>query len=142
MTDTLARSDREAKEAAERRVVAAEARVREVEREVRERREEACAETMKRRNAEARLSEAVAERDAARAEGELLREAMARAHRWIRDVAETRERDAKPFPVIFDHACAECIPHGEIVKPGFRCAVHEARTAAPATTTTKEQSHG
>jgi phage-related minor tail protein len=76
MSGTLARTDREAKEAAERRAVAAEARVREVEREVRERREEACAETMKRRNAEARLSEAVAERDAALAEGERLRAAL------------------------------------------------------------------
>jgi chromosome segregation ATPase len=72
----------------------------------------------------------------------LLERKLAQGQRWIRDAAETRERDAKPFPVVFDHACAECIPHGELVKPGFRCAVHEARTAAPATTTTKEQSHG
>jgi hypothetical protein len=72
----------------------------------------------------------------------LLERKLAQGQRWIRDAAETRERDAKPFPVVFDHACAECIPHGELVKPGFRCAVHEARAAAPATTTTKEQSHG
>jgi hypothetical protein len=70
----------------------------------------------------------------------LLERKLAQAQRWIRDAAETRERDAKPFPVVFDHACAECIPHGEIVKPGFRCAVHEARAAAPATTT-EEQRH-
>jgi hypothetical protein len=25
-----------------------------------------------------------------------------------------------------DHACAECVPGGEIVVPGFRCAVHLA----------------
>lgn len=27
-----------------------------------------------------------------------------------------------------DHACAECYPHGEAIKPGFRCAVHVARS--------------
>jgi hypothetical protein len=26
-----------------------------------------------------------------------------------------------------DHACEECIPGGEVVVEGFRCAVHEAR---------------
>lgn len=26
-----------------------------------------------------------------------------------------------------DHACAECIPDGESVVPGFRCVPHEAR---------------
>jgi hypothetical protein len=67
---------------------------------------------------------------------------LASAQRWIISAAAERERRAKPFPVVFDHACVECIPHGELVKPGFRCAVHEARAAAPATTTTKEQSHG
>jgi hypothetical protein len=28
-----------------------------------------------------------------------------------------------------DHACAECIPGGSIVVPGFRCVPHEARAA-------------
>lgn len=28
-----------------------------------------------------------------------------------------------------DHACAECIPGGPIVKPGFRCREHAARAA-------------
>jgi chromosome segregation ATPase len=94
--------------------------------------------------------------DAARADADTLRHVaetvskrahelaakLASAQSWILSAAEKRERRAKPLPVVFDHACAECIPHGELVKPGFRCAVHEARAAAPATTTTKEQSHG
>jgi uncharacterized protein YgbK (DUF1537 family) len=62
------------------------------------------------------------------ARGEALAKALRHAHRWIIRAAEDRERREKPFPVIFDHACAECIPHGGLVKPGFRCAVHEART--------------
>jgi hypothetical protein len=59
----------------------------------------------------------------------LLERKLAQGQRWIRDAAEARERREKPFPVIFDHECAECIPHGELVKPGFRCAVHAARAA-------------
>jgi hypothetical protein len=55
---------------------------------------------------------------------------LASAQSWIRREAARREDREKPFPVVFDHACRECIPHGELVKPGFRCAVHEARAAA------------
>ena len=29
-----------------------------------------------------------------------------------------------------DHACAECYPHGQAIKAGFRCAVHIARSIA------------
>jgi hypothetical protein len=28
-----------------------------------------------------------------------------------------------------DHACAECFPNSEIIKKGFRCAVHISRSA-------------
>lgn len=32
-------------------------------------------------------------------------------------------------PPLWDHACAECVPGGPIVKPGFVCVWHEARAA-------------
>lgn len=34
-----------------------------------------------------------------------------------------------------DHACLECVPHGEIVRPGFRCAYHQIKSAAVLKTT-------
>jgi hypothetical protein len=26
-----------------------------------------------------------------------------------------------------DHACAECVPHGDMIVPGFKCYYHEAK---------------
>ena len=31
-----------------------------------------------------------------------------------------------------DHACAECVPGGDLVKAGFQCVYHEALAAAEA----------
>jgi hypothetical protein len=44
-----------------------------------------------------------------------------RLARWI-------TRHAADFPdwIRRDHACAECVPGGEMVQPGFRCAMHTA----------------
>jgi hypothetical protein len=66
----------------------------------------------------------------ARREAQEATEALGLANRWILQRAEERERDAKPWPVVWDHACAECIPGGPLVTPGFRCAVHAARALA------------
>jgi hypothetical protein len=30
-----------------------------------------------------------------------------------------------------DHACRECLPHGEILIDGFSCAYHKAKSAQP-----------
>lgn len=35
-------------------------------------------------------------------------------------------------PGLPDHACAECVPGGELVKAGFQCVYHEALAAAGA----------
>jgi hypothetical protein len=32
-------------------------------------------------------------------------------------------------PGLPDHACAECVPGGELVKAGFQCVYHEALAA-------------
>lgn len=45
--------------------------------------------------------------------------------RWIHERAAFDEERAKPFPVIHDHACAQC--NGTIVREGFVCTVHKAR---------------
>lgn len=47
-----------------------------------------------------------------------LQAALARADRWIDEYGF--EMPAK------DHACAECVPNGPIVVPGFQCVPHEA----------------
>lgn len=39
--------------------------------------------------------------------------------RWARWIVRRGEN-------LPDHACNECVPGGEIVKPGFRCVFHEA----------------
>lgn len=44
---------------------------------------------------------------------------------WIDERATFDEQRAKPFPVIHDHACAQC--GGSMVRDGFVCVVHEAR---------------
>jgi DNA repair exonuclease SbcCD ATPase subunit len=44
-----------------------------------------------------------------------------RMARWI-----TRHVDDFPDWIHRDHACAECVSDGEMVQPGFRCAVHTA----------------
>jgi len=64
-----------------------------------------------------------------------LEAALRSANRWIvmcaRDQETVIELDGteRRQPRIWDHACAECIPDGELVIAGFRCAVHAARAA-------------
>jgi hypothetical protein len=45
--------------------------------------------------------------------------------RWICQEDDNRRDSVGRSRV--DHACAECMPGGEIVQPGFRCALHLAR---------------
>jgi hypothetical protein len=66
----------------------------------------------------------------ARREAQEAREALALADRWVLNRADEEVRRAAPFPVIWDHACAECIPGGPLLTPGFRCAIHAARSRA------------
>lgn len=35
-------------------------------------------------------------------------------------------------PGLPDHACAECLPHSDMLKPGFQCVYHEALSATGA----------
>lgn len=49
---------------------------------------------------------------------ETAREAMSDAYRWI-----AREHGSKP---VRDHACAECVPGGDMVIAGFACTPHRA----------------
>ena len=46
---------------------------------------------------------------------------LAQAQRWIREYGN------KAW--FRDHACAQCDPHSEMLKPGFVCAVHKAKAA-------------
>lgn len=50
---------------------------------------------------------------------------LAQAQRWIRNNGQPR----------LDHACASCVPNGEIVKPGFVCASCKAALAETKGTT-------
>lgn len=60
--------------------------------------------------------------EAVEAEIDGLRAALERADRWI--IARYSHEK--------DHACAECVPGGPIVVPGFQCVFHEAvARAAP-----------
>jgi hypothetical protein len=75
---------------------------------------------------------AAAESEGLRREVEALRADRLKLARWI---ARQHEND-KPFPWnVYDHACAECIPGGPLVSPGFRCAVHVARALSPSPST-------
>jgi hypothetical protein len=60
---------------------------------------------------------------------------LANARRFLLQLADDEERHIGASgtvtirPRIWDHACAQCIPDGDLVKPGFVCAVHAARAA-------------
>jgi len=56
---------------------------------------------------------------------------------WLEEAAEEQATAATQREIMFaraivgrewrpDHACGECVPGGEIVRDGFRCAYHEA----------------
>jgi len=93
----------------------------------------------------ARAERAEKERDEAKADVEHL----ITTHRCIEelfrlnhsaDIAKLADRDAtiqklakwirNNGPGVIDHACAECLPHGEILVEGFRCARHVALALA------------
>ena len=66
---------------------------------------------------------------------EALERDLANARRFLLQLADDEERHVGPSgvvtirPRIWDHACGQCIPGGDLVKPGFVCAVHAARSA-------------
>ena len=92
--------------------------------------------------------------------GEKLKAALSRAleaerrlkeaDRWILDRAayegreEHRDDPYAPYPegLLWDAACQECTPFGELVKPGFRCAVHAAHARALSSPATHDETKG
>ena len=59
-----------------------------------------------------------------------LAQAQAESNAAVADAGRLRKFVVKEFPNGWgDHACAECHPNSEIIKPGFRCIPHAARAA-------------
>jgi hypothetical protein len=62
-----------------------------------------------------------------RAELEKLRQRFEAADADARQMAKWIGRVAADNPTFHrDHACAQCVPYSDIIKPGFVCAIHTA----------------
>jgi hypothetical protein len=57
------------------------------------------------------------EKDRLRAEVEALKAKITRMAKWMKNNEDGR---------LPDHACQRCVPHSDILIPGFDCAYHEA----------------
>jgi hypothetical protein len=62
-----------------------------------------------------------------RAELEKLRQRCEAMEADARQMAKWIGRVAADNPTFYrDHACAQCVPYSDIIKPGFVCAIHTA----------------
>jgi hypothetical protein len=88
-------------------------------------REEVSKERQRAESAEREWQNAYEAHKAVVAERDACKERLEKLARWIVREADQREGRAKPFPVIYDHACARC--GGSLTADHFVCAVHMAR---------------